>query len=346
MRSLLVSCLALASCATASPDPVFTELADIPVGDADDAAAAEAGAGDVTITDAAVDGPSPVDLPVTADSPADTPTATPDVQVVPEDVPSELDAPAVVDAGADVVTVPDVSCARPWMVCGGACVDLQRDAAHCGTCGRACLSDERCNAGRCEGPTGYRVVRDDPGARWVDACAASGHQTVLVDTDNGVFRATLPFRFRYWGVVVDEGAPVQVTPNGYLTFQGSAPTPENGIIPNTIDGVNAVIAAQWRDLRTRSPGVCIALIGNTVGSRRWVIQWSDARYFTSALGHLNFQIALNEGSHAIDLAYDTMTLAEPSTVALENWDGTRSSVPWDIPQPITFSNRRVRFVPQ
>lgn len=343
MRALIPVGLLLASCAEQLPDPVFTAVADIPATDGADA---------VSVDAPSVDAPEATgaEASVAPDRPA-----TVDVPVVTVDVESELsDVPPGFDLGVDVPGAPDVPvapdvpampCERPLMVCSGACVDLQRDAAHCGTCGRACLSDERCNAGRCEGPTGYRVVRDDPGAAWSDACAAAGHQTVLMDVDDGSFRATLPFRFRYWGVVVAEGAPVTVTPNGYLTFQDPAPTPANGIIPNHLDGVDAVIAAQWRDLRTRSPGLCLAVTGNAP-SRRWIAQWNDARYYTSGLSHLTFQIALNESSNAVDMAHGSMTLPEPSTVALENWDGTRSSIPYDIPQPITFANRRVRFVPQ
>ena len=77
---------------------------------------------------------------------------------------------------------------------------------------------------------------------------------MLTDVDDDSFRTALPFRFRYWGQPVAEGSAVLVSPNGYLTFQPSAPTPANGIIPNRLDGVHAVIAAQWRDLRTRSAG--------------------------------------------------------------------------------------------
>ena len=236
-------------------------------------------------------------------------------------------------------------CPGSRSVCGARCVDLNTDSTHCGACGRVCATGESCMGGRCLGPSGYRVTRNHPEATWVDACALPGHATVLTDTDGGTHRAMLPFGFRYWGVPVAMGATVLVTPDGYITFDADGPTPANGIIPNRLDNVDAVIAIQWRDLRTRGPGVCLGVTGEE-GSRRWVIQWSDARYFTSALGHLNFEIVLNEGSHAIDFVYASQTLPEPATVALESWDGTRSSVPFDIPQPIVFSNTRARFTPE
>ncbi len=237
-------------------------------------------------------------------------------------------------------------CPTGRTACSATCADLLTDGAHCGACGRACEGGLRCTSGRCLGPQGYRAVRDDAGATWVDACALPGHETLIVNSDEGTARLRLPFAFRFWGVPLAEGAPVIVTANGYLTFMDSAPTPPDGIIPNAADRVNAVIAAQWRNLRTRGPGVCVALVGNAAGSRRWVVQWSDARYFTTDLARLNFEVALNEGTHTIDLVYGAMTLPEPSTVALENWEGTRGAVPFGIPQPIVFSNSRARFYPE
>ena len=312
----------VASCARGTLDTVDPIIGDIP----DDVVVVEASVADGPAPDGSVgDGPvidvlgpdarsidapamdvARVDAPPVDVAPVDAPQA---VDVVPDDVPSELtDAPLVLDAGVDVP---------------------------------AATTD----AGWGPGPTGYRVVRDDPAARWVDACAEPGHLTVLRDVDDGSFGATLPFRFRYWGTPLEQGAPVLVSPNGYVTFQVGAPTPASGIIPNRLDGVHAVIAAQWRDLRTRAPGVCIAVSGNP-GARRWVVQWSDARYFTSIFGHLNFEVVLNETSDTIDLVYDGMTLPEPATVALESWDGARSSVPFVVPQPIVYSRTRARFVPQ
>jgi len=274
-------------------------------------AAADAPVEAAVVDAAAVDVP-----PSTADVPPSIDVPTELTDDVPRAMDSGVDARAPEDAGSDVPVAADVG------------VDAPVAPTDTGW-----------------GPTGYRVVRNDPSGRWIDACAQPGHQTVLTDVDDGSFRAALPFPFRYWGLALAEGAAVQVSPNGYLTFQPSAPTPANGIIPNRLDGVHAVIAAQWRDLRTRSAGVCLAVLGNP-GARQWVIQWSDARYFTSALGHLNFEVVLDESSDAIDLNYGSMTLSEPATVALENWDGSRSSVPFTIPQPIVFSNTRARFLPQ
>jgi hypothetical protein len=41
------------------------------------------------------------------------------------------------------------TCAADQSVCGGACVSLQDDAAHCGACGHACGAGQGCRAGAC-----------------------------------------------------------------------------------------------------------------------------------------------------------------------------------------------------
>ena len=55
------------------------------------------------------------------------------------------------------------------MRCGDACVDLSRDAAHCGSCDEVCDSDELCIASECRD-----IVPVDCAACPCDACAESG----------------------------------------------------------------------------------------------------------------------------------------------------------------------------
>jgi hypothetical protein len=40
-------------------------------------------------------------------------------------------------------------CALPTKYCGGACVDPQSDAAHCGKCDNACAVGQLCSGGSC-----------------------------------------------------------------------------------------------------------------------------------------------------------------------------------------------------
>jgi hypothetical protein len=53
------------------------------------------------------------------------------------------------DATGQCVT-PTPTCAAPKQMCGAACVDVQSDATHCGTCSKACASGELCSAGTCK----------------------------------------------------------------------------------------------------------------------------------------------------------------------------------------------------
>lgn len=60
----------------------------------------------------------------------------------------------VADAGhdsgpSDVGAADAGTCASDLTACGGACVDLQHDARHCGGCGRACEVGSPCLAGSC-----------------------------------------------------------------------------------------------------------------------------------------------------------------------------------------------------
>ncbi|MBK6533144.1 MAG: hypothetical protein IPF99_27210 [Deltaproteobacteria bacterium] len=212
------------------------------------------------------DVPSNVPLDVAADAPVeaavldaasiDVPLATADVPPS-IDVPTELtdDVPRAMDSGVDVRAPEDAGSDVPVAVDVG--VDVPVVPTDTGW-----------------GPTGYRVVRNDPDGRWVDACAQPGHQTVLTDVDDGSFRTALPFRFRYWGQPVAEGSAVLVSPNGYLTFQPSAPTPANGIIPNPPRRRRRRDRGAVARPASRSAGVRLAVLGNP-GARQWIIQWSE-----------------------------------------------------------------------
>ena len=320
------------ACAVGEADPTVTVDATTAV-DADVSPSADDVVEAAVATDAGSD--------VAVDAPVADLGSTPDAPSA--DVADVVDV--AVDASVDAPIPGDAfGCFAPLAVCDGVCVGIDNDPQNCGSCGNVCFSDERCLAGVCRGPTGYTVATDVSALRWIDACSLPGHVTALTDTNGGTYAADLPFRFRYWGTPVPAHAVVTVTPDGYVTFQHSPPTPANGIVPNHGDGVDAVIAAQWRDLATRGAGMCIATAGN-VGARTWVVEWADVHYVTSALGHLNFEVVLNETTNVVDLAYGSQTLPEPATVGLEDWAGANAVIPFGVPQPILFSGRNARFTP-
>jgi len=145
-----------------------------------DSTTADAGPDAAGLPDStAVDTPTPVDRPPPDAGPRDSAVA---------DVFDAADAPDVADASdpdaaVDAASPDDVADAAPSddqpstadstttcgvgrTACGDSCIDLQRDSAHCGACGVACIANESCDEGRCvlRCPTGQRncsgVCRD------------------------------------------------------------------------------------------------------------------------------------------------------------------------------------------
>lgn len=49
----------------------------------------------------------------------------------------------------DASETTDSSCGGGEFNCGGACVDIDSDDAHCGECGNSCAADETCESGNC-----------------------------------------------------------------------------------------------------------------------------------------------------------------------------------------------------
>lgn len=53
------------------------------------------------------------------------------------------------------------SCPSGQVICGGACVDTQTSAAHCGECNNACTAGAVCTAGECACPNGQMLCNDE-----------------------------------------------------------------------------------------------------------------------------------------------------------------------------------------
>jgi hypothetical protein len=100
------------------------------------------------------------------------------------------------DGGAGTggaVIVPDGGCPPPLTDCGGFCVNLQTDPAHCGGCNQACASGQSCETGQCaacqhecsagqqkcaDGANAYQVCTDVNGCfKWGDPVACAAGQT-------------------------------------------------------------------------------------------------------------------------------------------------------------------------
>jgi alpha-tubulin suppressor-like RCC1 family protein len=74
------------------------------------------------------------------------------------------------------------ACATGRTLCGGACVDVQSDAANCGTCGSACAAGRTCAAGACVAPeTPFRVT-----SLTATRCARQEHSALSGSSAGGI----------------------------------------------------------------------------------------------------------------------------------------------------------------
>jgi cysteine-rich repeat protein len=244
----------------------------------------------------------------------------------------------------DAGPVPAGTTCGTGMVCNpsGACVPCSEG----GTCSPA-TADPGCATGRVSCATGLPVcnatlypagtpcgsmgstdyIRTSSAAPWRDVCALPGHTTHLVTTDDGAALEPLPFPFRYYSNTVSS---VGISSNGMMQFGGFAGISAytNGPLPNA--STPDTLFAFWDDLMTRGVGICTATLG-IAPNRTFVTQWSDLHYCCTddPAVHLNFEVALNEGTNTIDVLYGTMTgdltraSGDSATVGIQEGTGSR-----------------------
>jgi hypothetical protein len=197
---------------------------------------------------------------------------------------------------------------------------------HCGACGRACAAGQVCRAGACVASTTVTYVRSSLASGFVDACAAAGATHLLPSTDDNGAVVPMPFNFTYWGAPVAAGSRVNVSSNGFLSFDGAVNGNLQGLVPDPA-APNGVIAAWWTDLLTSPAGVCTATVG-TAPSRRFVVQWSSATYYGNRTADLNFEIVLHESTNIVELLYQRLAplpVGYVPTVGMESISGVEST---------------------
>ncbi len=90
----------------------------------------------------------------------------------------------------DTGTETGVMCTEPLVECGGECVDLDIDLAHCGACDNGCAEDEQCETGVCTGKMwrGAELLEfDDAGNASAPeiSCDADGNAVVVWSQSDG-----------------------------------------------------------------------------------------------------------------------------------------------------------------
>lgn len=188
---------------------------------------------------------------------------------------------------------------------------------------------------------------------WRDA-ARYGEVVGLFSGMNGI-TLPLPFSFSFGGQTY---ATVQVTPDGYLTFDGQGGIGDNFFLPGQAQP-NNFLAVYWDDLRvdpTEGRSVYQAVFG-VAPNREFVIEWNNlphcTRYWGSTCvqwsGSLTAEAVLFEGSNEILFQYRALSLSTlggaSATIGLEYADGW-AATPWSYNQAGGVeAGMALRFVP-
>jgi hypothetical protein len=154
--------------------------------------------------------------------------------------------------------------------------------------------------------------------------------TPLRDSANGEFDdelvnhpTGLPFGISFFAVSSPVGAPLQLSSNGYLAFNGGSGTSTgigNAPFPNTAVP-NNMIAFFWDDLvgRTAAAALISDRVDGTAPNRTWTIEYTNMEFF-SGTGRFSCQIVIAETTNTVLLRYTEVTPVSGVTasVGLEN----------------------------
>jgi hypothetical protein len=154
---------------------------------------------------------------------------------------------------------------------------------------------------------------------FVDACQVPGAGQV------GMTASAMPVRlaalepvllgadFEFYGRPVRQ---IWVSKDGYLSFTEDSPDPSGGRAPGPLDRdirhdgaapPRQSVMAFWDTLSLGPVGICYEIDGDA-GGRQLRVTWNHACLTpVCASDDLNFTIALDEGSHDVEITYGTMT---------------------------------------
>ncbi len=156
---------------------------------------------------------------------------------------------------------------------------------------------------------------------FTDATPAGGGTTVsFSNKDDAVHFTTIPFTFSLFKDSFLAGSPISIATNGWLSLDGaSTPEFQNASLPAQSverpsggDGIipAAMIAPFFDDLTFETAGSVSTLLTGDPGTRRYIVQWSDASILNSVgddLGAaLTFEVVLYEGTNDVQFIYKSM----------------------------------------
>ena len=194
----------------------------------------------------------------------------------------------------------------------------------------------------------------------VDISGAGGGASVLAGIDDGVAPLTLPFTFQFYGRPY---TTICVSANGAVYFVGGASACVGLTDFANIDLTSAAtphdygaVLPFWSDLTFQVPGagaVYYQTVG-AVGSRRFVIQWSNA-FPQGSPNPVTFQVVLSEGSNRILFQYQSVGLgpANPASNGGQATVGIRNAgapvngqqIEWSFRAPVLGDSSALQFSP-
>lgn len=213
----------------------------------------------------------------------------------------------------------------------------------------------------------------------VNATKKMGVQKVLQSADGGksiidsaltVSSTTQAFQIKLYSTTTTTAA---VTPNGMLSLGSilswsfpypSSPLPKKPLLGDADKDIpyRDTIYPFWSDLVTRTNGVAFATVGDTVGSRRFLVTWDDAYVYNYASSHLFISVVFYEAETYVDVVYGPFengnvptTVYDPAlpagpaqppvTIAVQNIEGneaTQSSF-FNVGGLTAYAKKAIRF---
>lgn len=174
-------------------------------------------------------------------------------------------------------------------------------------------------------------------------------------------------------VALPDPTTAAVTPNGMLSLGSilswsfpypSSPLPKKPLLGDADKDIpyRDTIYPFWSDLVTRTNGVAFATVGDTVGSRRFLVTWDDAYVYNYASSHLFISVVFYEAETYVDVVYGPFengnvptTVYDPAlpagpaqppvTIAVQNIEGneaTQSSF-FNVGGLTAYAKKAIRF---
>jgi hypothetical protein len=168
-----------------------------------------------------------------------------------------------------------------------------------------------------------------PGCSNVTPAYVAGTTETALSGDDASIEIALPFSFDHFGDT--NYTKAFVSTNGYLSFLNATSASTNTAIPDSGAAPAAAIYALWDNLVMDGPGRLRTKTEGAAPRRRFIIEWSNVRFFDDPHQRFSFEVVLIErssNSHdAIRLQYKNNIVSNVQTsftasIGIEDAAGT------------------------